>query len=160
MGIGLECAKAYAKEGAIVVIAAYPSAHVEEAINLLGPKHLGITCDVSSSIQVENAIKKTLEKYGRINAIHNNAGIAYDYYLIKHRQDSGLLQVLRRVVISSQQILFMNLPVGYFMYGVTVTISHWSDVVAHIPSFRWHRSDWIRRVEWRLRDCCRVVYAL
>lgn len=76
MGIGLECAKAYANEGAIVVIAAFPSAHVEEAINLLGPKHLGITCDVSSSIQVENAIMKTLEKYGRIDAIHNNAGIA------------------------------------------------------------------------------------
>jgi meso-butanediol dehydrogenase/(S,S)-butanediol dehydrogenase/diacetyl reductase len=76
MGIGLECAKSYAKEGAIVVIAAYPSAPVTAAIQLLGSKHLGITCDVSSTAQVEAAIQQTLDKYGRIDAIHNNAGIA------------------------------------------------------------------------------------
>ncbi|MCX2452469.1 SDR family NAD(P)-dependent oxidoreductase [Pedobacter sp. PLR] len=76
MGIGLECAKSYAKEGAIVVIAAYPSGPVAAAIAMLGSKHMGITCNVSSASQVENAIQKTLDKYGRIDAIHNNAGIA------------------------------------------------------------------------------------
>ncbi|MBB2147518.1 SDR family NAD(P)-dependent oxidoreductase [Pedobacter gandavensis] len=76
MGIGLECAKAYSKEGAIVVIAANVAAPIAVAIDLLGSKHLGITCDVSNALQVEKAMQKTLERYGRIDAIHNNAGIA------------------------------------------------------------------------------------
>jgi len=75
-GIGLECAKAYAQEGAIVVIAALACSPIEEAMNILGSKHLGITCDVSKIEDVKNAILKTIEKYGRIDAIHNNAGIA------------------------------------------------------------------------------------
>lgn len=76
MGIGLECAKSYAKEGAIVVIAAHSSGPVTAAIALLGDKHFGITCDVSDASQVADAIQQTLNKYGRIDAIHNNAGIA------------------------------------------------------------------------------------
>ena len=75
-GIGLECAKAYASEGAKVVVAASSRETVEEAGLLLGEGHLGIVCDVSSAADVERAIEKTLEKYGRIDAIHNNAGIA------------------------------------------------------------------------------------
>jgi meso-butanediol dehydrogenase / (S,S)-butanediol dehydrogenase / diacetyl reductase len=75
-GIGLECAKAYAHEGARVVVVASSAGPVAEAIELLGPEHLGITCNVSSAADVERAIEQTLEKYGRIDAIHNNAGIA------------------------------------------------------------------------------------
>ncbi|WP_316753121.1 SDR family oxidoreductase [Pedobacter gandavensis] len=77
MGIGLECAKSYVNEGAIVVIAAWPSGPVTEAVSLLGSsKNLGISCDVSNASQVADAIQQTLDKYGRIDAIHNNAGIA------------------------------------------------------------------------------------
>ncbi|SMD10188.1 SDR family NAD(P)-dependent oxidoreductase [Pedobacter nyackensis] len=76
MGIGLECAKAYAREGAIVVVAALPCSPIAEAIDILGPKHFGVACDVSKAIDVEQAIQKTIAKYGRIDAIHNNAGIA------------------------------------------------------------------------------------
>lgn len=75
MGIGLECAKAYAKAGASVVIAA--SSGDPEAIALqLGSQHLGILCDVSDEVQVAKAIGVALRKYGKINAVHNNAGIA------------------------------------------------------------------------------------
>jgi meso-butanediol dehydrogenase/(S,S)-butanediol dehydrogenase/diacetyl reductase len=75
-GIGLECAKAYAREGAKVVVVASNSGPVAETIESLGHGHLGITCDVSIAADVERAIGLTLEKYGRIDAIHNNAGIA------------------------------------------------------------------------------------
>jgi meso-butanediol dehydrogenase/(S,S)-butanediol dehydrogenase/diacetyl reductase len=76
MGIGFECAKAYANEGAKVVIAASSWGQVEEAVERLGSEHLGIVCDVSNASDVERAIYQTIEKYGRIDAIHNNAGIA------------------------------------------------------------------------------------
>jgi len=75
-GIGLDCAKAYAAEGASVVIVARNGAEAESQAAKLGERHLGFACDVSDDAQVKAAIARTLERYGRINAIHNNAGIA------------------------------------------------------------------------------------
>lgn len=76
MGIGLECAKAYAAAGARVVIVAPDADSVAEAINQLGPQHLGIVGDVSKSEDVKRAMEETIRTYGRLDAIHNNAGIA------------------------------------------------------------------------------------
>lgn len=75
-GIGLECARAYAAEGAKVIIASQSESEVREASALLGNAHLGIVCNVSVAAEVEHAFLLALKKYGRIDAIHNNAGIA------------------------------------------------------------------------------------
>jgi meso-butanediol dehydrogenase / (S,S)-butanediol dehydrogenase / diacetyl reductase len=74
-GIGRQCAQAYSAEGAVVAIASRSAERVDAAVTELGPQHMGVVCDVSQADQVEAAIAKTLEKYGRLNAIHNNAGI-------------------------------------------------------------------------------------
>ncbi len=75
-GIGLDCAKAYASEGAKVALVARNEALAEQAANDLGPDHLGFSCDVSKDADVKSAIERVLARYGRIDAIHNNAGIA------------------------------------------------------------------------------------
>lgn len=75
-GIGLDCAKAYAAEGASIVIVARNGEEAERQAADLGGKHLGFSCDVSEDAQVKAAIGRTLEHYGRLDAIHNNAGIA------------------------------------------------------------------------------------
>lgn len=75
-GIGLECAKKYREAGAHVVIAANDAPSLTEAVGLLGDRCMGILCDVSGAVDVERAIGQTLEQYGRIDVIHNNAGIA------------------------------------------------------------------------------------
>ncbi|MEM1445203.1 MAG: SDR family oxidoreductase [Planctomycetota bacterium] len=75
-GIGYDCASAYAKEGASVVIVARNHNAATNAAESLGDKHLGFGCDVSDSGQVESAIQKILDRYGRLDVIHNNAGIA------------------------------------------------------------------------------------
>jgi len=74
-GIGRDCAKAYAAEGAKVVIAALDADGVEETLADLGADHMGIVCDVSRDTEVKMAVEKTLLRYGKINAVHNNAGI-------------------------------------------------------------------------------------
>jgi meso-butanediol dehydrogenase/(S,S)-butanediol dehydrogenase/diacetyl reductase len=74
-GIGRDCARAYAAEGAKVVIAALDSDGVEKVAAELGADHLGIVCDVSRDAEVKEAIAKTLSRYGRLDAVHNNAGI-------------------------------------------------------------------------------------
>ena len=75
-GIGLECAKAYAKEGAKVILVARGQPCVREAAAQLGPGHLGLVCDVSKSEEVREVVGRILSDYGRIDAVHNNAGIA------------------------------------------------------------------------------------
>ena len=75
-GIGWECAKAYAAEGAKVALVARGKNAVEKAATDLGPRHLGMECDVSRGDEVKAAIEKTIAGYGRLDAVHNNAGIA------------------------------------------------------------------------------------
>jgi len=75
-GIGWECAKAYAAEGAKVVIVARGADAVAQAAAELGPDHLGLVCDVASDAEVKAAMAKTLSRYGKLDAVHNNAGIA------------------------------------------------------------------------------------
>lgn len=76
MGIGLECAKKYAEEGAKLVIMANDEASLIESMKMLGPGHSSFFGDISKASDVELAIQNTLNKYGKIDVIHNNAGIA------------------------------------------------------------------------------------
>jgi len=76
MGIGLECAKKYVEAGAQLVIVSNNAASIAKALGILGQAATGIFCDVSNPDDVASAIRQTLDKYGRIDAIHNNAGIA------------------------------------------------------------------------------------
>jgi len=75
-GIGFECAKKYIEAGAHVVIVANDSPSIAEAIKTLGKRSTGILSDVSRPEAVEDAIRQTLSIFGRIDVIHNNAGIA------------------------------------------------------------------------------------
>ncbi len=74
-GIGWDCAKAYAVEGAKVVLVARGKEAVEKAAAELGPQHLGMACDVSRGEEVKAALAATLSRYGKLDAVHNNAGI-------------------------------------------------------------------------------------
>lgn len=74
-GIGLDCAKAYAAEGAKIVLVARGREAVEKAAAELGAEHLGLPCDVSNDAEVKSAIEKSLARYGKLDAVHNNAGI-------------------------------------------------------------------------------------
>lgn len=75
-GIGFECAKRYAAEGATVAIIAENETEVQHAALALGPGHSGLVCNISVAAEVEDAFSHIIKKHGRIDAIHNNAGIA------------------------------------------------------------------------------------
>ncbi|WP_217606624.1 SDR family NAD(P)-dependent oxidoreductase [Chitinophaga sp. GbtcB8] len=76
MGIGYECARKYAEAGAKVVVIANEVSSLDATVKELGNEHLGILCDVSKPAEVKDAIAQTLRRYGKMDAIHNNAGIA------------------------------------------------------------------------------------
>jgi meso-butanediol dehydrogenase / (S,S)-butanediol dehydrogenase / diacetyl reductase len=74
-GIGLDCAKAYAAEGAKVALVARNGELSAQAAADLGPDHLGFACDVSNDSDVKAAISRVLKHFGKLDAIHNNAGV-------------------------------------------------------------------------------------
>ena len=74
-GIGLDCAKAYAAEGAKVALVARNADQSAQAAADLGADHLGFACDVSNDSDVKAAIARVLKHYGKLDAIHNNAGV-------------------------------------------------------------------------------------
>ena len=74
-GIGWHCAHAYAREGARVAIMSRSVDAVAATVKELGPDHLGVPGDISKAEDVRVALEKTIQHYGRLDAIHNNAGI-------------------------------------------------------------------------------------
>ena len=75
-GIGRDCAIAYAKEGARVALVARDGEAATATALKLGSGHLGFACDVSRDAEVKAALERVLATFGRLDVIHNNAGIA------------------------------------------------------------------------------------
>ena len=75
-GIGRECASAYAREGAAVIIVDRDGEKATQAADELGSDCMAVHCDVGNGPAVEAAIGAVLARYGKLDAVHNNAGIA------------------------------------------------------------------------------------
>jgi NAD(P)-dependent dehydrogenase (short-subunit alcohol dehydrogenase family) len=75
-GIGLATAKAFAKEGATVVVTGRDQDSLHRAQKELGPNGLAIRADVSSNDDLDRLYAVIREKYGRIDVLFANAGIA------------------------------------------------------------------------------------
>ena len=75
-GIGRECALAYARAGATVAILDVNLSAARRTADDLGAHGILLQADVSSGPSVESAINSVLGKFARIDAVHNNAGIA------------------------------------------------------------------------------------
>ncbi len=76
-GIGRQIAMKYAEAGANVVVASREKKYLDrvvDKIQALGRESLAIATDVSIPEQVDNLINKSLDKFGRIDIMVNNAG--------------------------------------------------------------------------------------
>lgn len=77
-GIGKAAAELFAKEGAKVVISARREAQLLEVaakIREAGGEALCVTCDISKSDQCAALVEKTVEAYGAVDVLVNNAGV-------------------------------------------------------------------------------------
>jgi NAD(P)-dependent dehydrogenase (short-subunit alcohol dehydrogenase family) len=77
-GMGRAIALAMAREGANVVVSDISQEDcqkVVDEIEKLGRKGLALKCDVSSSADVEDMVKRTVAEFGRVDILVNNAGI-------------------------------------------------------------------------------------
>ena len=85
-GIGEAAAKLFAKEGAKVVGCARTieqANKVAQEIVEAGGEAFAVQADVSKREDVQNLVKQTMEKYGKIDILINNAGVTADARLVK-----------------------------------------------------------------------------
>jgi NAD(P)-dependent dehydrogenase (short-subunit alcohol dehydrogenase family) len=76
-GIGRATALAFAREGASVTVAGRRLEKLREVIGEVqkqGGAGLAMECDVTRARDVERAVKGTVERFGRLNVLVNNAG--------------------------------------------------------------------------------------
>ncbi|AOT00279.1 MULTISPECIES: 3-hydroxybutyrate dehydrogenase [Exiguobacterium] len=79
-GIGLEISKAFAAAGAKVVVTDVRAEAAEEAaasIRTAGHEAVGMTLNVTDEAQVEAVLKQTVEQFGRLDVLINNAGLQH-----------------------------------------------------------------------------------
>lgn len=85
-GIGRATAIAFAKAGASVTAVDVSEDGLHETVNRIssfGGSIISVLCDVTKSDDIENALGKTIDSYGRIDCAFNNAGIEQPFGLLK-----------------------------------------------------------------------------
>jgi NAD(P)-dependent dehydrogenase (short-subunit alcohol dehydrogenase family) len=74
-GIGLATCKRFASEGANVVIADLKLDAAETAAKEIGSNAFAVECDVSNEPAVIECVRSSIERFGHIGIIVNNAGL-------------------------------------------------------------------------------------
>lgn len=85
-GLGLATAKLFLKDGAKVVITGTDENNLKEAerfLSAIGEDFLAIKADVSKEAEVKETFLKTLEKFGKVDILVNNASIPLLKSLLK-----------------------------------------------------------------------------
>jgi len=78
-GIGEACAVAFVEKGAHVVLAARRAERLSalvERLQGLGGQALAVTTDVTSESDVDNLFARAVERFGTVDVVINNAGVA------------------------------------------------------------------------------------
>lgn len=77
-GLGLQMARAFASQGANLVLLARRKTLLEQNAKDIsaefGVEVLPIECDITKTEQVINAVERTMERFGRVDILMNNAG--------------------------------------------------------------------------------------
>jgi 3-oxoacyl-[acyl-carrier protein] reductase len=142
-GIGKETALLFAKEGARVIVADVNEKGGNETvaeIKGIGREGFFVKLDVTNREQSKQMVKDTLEKYGRIDILINNAGIVQDALVLKMTEEQwdkvinvnlkGVFNCIQAVVevmvnqgngviINTSSIVGLNGNVGQVNYAAT-----------------------------------------
>lgn len=77
-GLGFQMAKAFANQGANLVLLARRMNLLEENARIIheefGVEVLPFACDITDTERVKEAVKATMDKFGRVDILMNNAG--------------------------------------------------------------------------------------
>jgi NAD(P)-dependent dehydrogenase (short-subunit alcohol dehydrogenase family) len=74
-GIGLAIAERMVNEGMSVVVSARTESDVTTVVERLGAHAMGVSCDVSDPDACQALVDATIDRFGRLDVLVNNAGL-------------------------------------------------------------------------------------
>lgn len=101
-GLGLAIARAYAREGATVILASRSATAVKQAVDGLkteGAQASGRPCDVGDLAQVEALATHAMGVFGRLDVWVNNAGISAPYGPTVHIPPDEVTHVIQTNIL-------------------------------------------------------------
>ncbi len=87
-GIGKATARAFAAQGASIVILDLDLAAAQAAAADIGVQHLGLKCDVTKKSDCDAAMQQALAKFGQVDILVNNAGITQPLKIMDIRPEN------------------------------------------------------------------------
>ncbi|MFT4033383.1 MAG: SDR family oxidoreductase [Siphonobacter sp.] len=124
-GIGESISKVLANEGAIAVIIGRNQAdnhHTVDEITAAGGKAFGIAAELTQPSESEKAVRLTLEQFGRIDGVVNNAGVN-DGVGLEEGNYEAFIASLHKNLIHYYLIIHYALPALKASKGAIVNIS-------------------------------------
>ena len=115
-GIGAATSELFAREGAAVAVSDLDEGPAQEVAGPLGQKGLAVACDVSQRDQVEAAVQKTVDAFGRLDILVCCAGITRDNLVHKMTDDDwdGVINThLKGTFLSAQTAQRVMVPQRY-----------------------------------------------
>ena len=109
-GIGRATALAFAREGASVVLAARSVSEIEtvaDEIRGAGGESLPVPTDVSNKSEVDAMVKQALDRFGKVDLLVNNAGVAIHNPIPLIREEDWDLNIavnLKAVFLCTQAV--------------------------------------------------------
>ncbi len=109
-GIGRACAWRFSREGARVVVVDIDDAagrEVKDELDANGGDAISVHADVSERLDVHNVLAATLDAFGRVDVLVNNAGITVDSDVLELEEadfDRVLRVNLKSAFLSSQAV--------------------------------------------------------
>ncbi len=110
-GIGAATARRMAREGMRITLAARREDRLRslaDEVKQLGGEALVVPTDVNNTADLENMVQATLDCWGRVDVLFNNAGLSCDVPLEKMAQEKILATVqtnLVSVILATQAVL-------------------------------------------------------
>ena len=110
-GIGAATARRLAQEQVCLTLAARRASRLEELakeVEAAGSEALIVPTDVTQRADIQQMLQRTLERWGRVDVLLNNAGISFDEPLVELEPDKIRTEVavnLTAVIECSQAVL-------------------------------------------------------
>ena len=109
-GFGRELAKETLEMGNKVVVTARNTDDIQDIVEGFPETAISVALDVTKPDQIANAVKQTIEKFGRIDVLVNNAGIGY-FGAIEESEDEEVRRMFEINVFGLGNMIKEVLPV-------------------------------------------------
>ena len=109
-GFGRALAKYVLSQGYNAAVASRNTADVQDIIEGYSDTSIAIKLDVTKPDDIKDAVKKTVEKFGRIDVLVNNAGIGY-LAAIEESEDAAVREMFEINVFGLARMIQETLPI-------------------------------------------------